>query len=91
MAVRKKKISFIYNGALKVTKELRSNNIKTTICYLEKGMKQKFKYANRINVPFVLVLGEDEEQNNLVTLKNMREGTQETITIRECINRIITR
>ena len=73
---------------LKVTKELRNNNIKTSICYLEKGMKQKFKYANRINVPFVLVLGEDEENNNLVTLKNMQEGTQETITIEECINRI---
>ena len=74
--------------ALKVTKNLRNNGIKTSICYLEKGMKQKFKYANRINVPFVLVLGEDEEKNNLVTLKDMQEGSQDTITIGECINRI---
>ena len=74
--------------ALKVAKELRENNIKTSICYLEKGMKQKFKYANRINVPFVLVLGDDEEKNNLVTLKNMQEGSQDTISLDECINRI---
>ena len=73
---------------LKVAKNLRENSIKTSICYLEKGMKQKFKYANRINVPYVLVLGEDEEKNNLVTLKNMQEGSQDTITIDECINRI---
>ena len=73
---------------LKVAKELRNNNIKVSICYLEKGMKQKFKYASRINVPFVIVLGEDEELNNLVTLKNMQEGTQDTITIDECINRL---
>jgi len=73
---------------LKVTKNLRDNGIKASICYLEKGMKQKFKYANRINVPFVLVLGEDEEKNNLVTLKNMQEGSQDTITLEECINRI---
>ena len=63
-----------------------NSDIKTSICYLEKGMKQKFKYANRINVPFVLVLGEDEEKNNLVTLKDMQEGSQDTITIDECIN-----
>ena len=70
---------------LKVAKELRNNNIRTSICYLEKGMKQKFKYASRINVPFVIVLGEDEENNNVVTLKNMQEGSQETITLSECI------
>ena len=71
---------------LKVVKKLRNSDIKTSICYLEKGMKQKFKYANRINVPYVLVLGDDEEKNNLVTLKNMQEGSQDTITIDECIN-----
>ena len=51
-------------------------------------MKQKFKYANRINVENVLVLGEDEEINNLVTLKNMISGEQEMISIEECINRL---
>ena len=80
-----------FTTVLKVVKELRNNDIKTSICYLEKGMKQKFKYANRINVPFVLVLGEDEEKNNLVTLKNMYEGTQETLSIKDCINYIKTR
>ncbi len=73
---------------LKVTKELRNNDIKASICYLEKGMKQKFKYASRINVPYVIILGEDEEKNNLVSLKNMIDGNQETITLIECINRI---
>jgi len=73
---------------LKVTKKLREQNIKASICYIEKGMKQKFKYANRINVPYVLVLGEDEEKNEVVTLKNMNEGTQETLTIEECINHL---
>lgn len=74
--------------ALKITKLLRENDINVSICYLEKGMKQKFKYANRINAQNVLVLGEDEENNNLVTLKNMISGEQEMITVEECINRL---
>ena len=76
---------------LNVVKKLRDNDIRTSICYLEKGMKQKFKYASRINVPYVIVLGDDEEKNNTVTLKDMTEGNQETISILECINRIKTR
>lgn len=74
--------------SLKVVKMMRENGIKTSICYLEKGMKQKFKYADRLNVENVLILGEDEEKNNMVTLKNMKDGIQKTISIEDCIKEL---
>ena len=63
--------------ALEIAKSLRNSNFKVDICYGNKNMKNKMKYANKIGVKYVGVLGEDEEKNNMVTLKNMIEGTQE--------------
>ena len=70
---------------LKIANKLRENDIKTNVCYINKGMKQKFKYADRLNVPYVIIIGDSEEENNTVMLKNMRESTQEELTIEEAI------
>ena len=71
--------------SLEVAKRLREEDIKTEIYYLNKGIKQKFKYADRIKCPYVIILGADEVSNNLVTIKNMNEGSQKTITLDEAI------
>ena len=72
--------------SLQIAKALRSNDIKVDICYLDKGMKQKFKYADRIKVKYAIILGEDEEKNNVISLKDMLTGEQKTLTIVECID-----
>ena len=41
--------------------------------------------SNKLKVPFVVILGEEEVKNNVVTLKNMETGEQKTITIEEVI------
>ena len=57
--------------------------------YLEnKKIKAKFKYADRLAIPYVIVIGEDEIANNTVTLKNMQTGEQETLKIEEVIKKI---
>lgn len=43
------------------------------------GMKQMMRYANRIGVPFVAIIGDDELVNQTVTVKNLHSGTQQTI------------
>ena len=42
-------------------------------------------YANRIKVPYVIIIGEDEEKENKVTLKNMITGEQTKTSIEEVI------
>lgn len=70
-----------YEYIFKVYNALRKNNIKVDICYLDKGFKQKMKYANKINAKYVILIGEDEINENVVTLKDMISGEQEKLTI----------
>ena len=70
-----------YEYIFKVYNSLRKNNVKVDICYLDKGFKQKMKYANKINVKYVILIGEDEINENVVTLKDMISGEQEKLTI----------
>ena len=65
--------------AIRVSEVLRENNVICDVYYENKGFKQKMKYANRLGVPYIIILGSDEKRDNLVTVKNMETGSQETI------------
>jgi len=53
-------------------------------------LKKQFSYADAKQIPWVLVAGEDEIKEGLLTLKDLKTGTQEKITLVEVINRIKT-
>lgn len=74
--------------SIEVANILRNAGIKTEVYFDNKKIKAKFKYADRLNVPFVIVIGEDEINSGLLTIKNMQEGTQEKLTIEEIINKM---
>ena len=66
-----------------IATRLRNNGINTQI-YVEKSkIKKQFKYANNLEIPYVIVLGEDEINNGTVSLKNMQTGEQTEIKIDE--------
>ena len=64
---------------------LRQNNIRTDIYYGDKQLKNKMKYANKLAITYVLIIGETEKNNNQVTIKNMETGEQNLTTIEEAI------
>jgi len=74
--------------ALKAAQQLRQADIKTDVYYQQKGMKQKMKYAARLGVPYTMLIGEEEAQQQLVALKGMQQGTQELLSIEEAIVKI---
>ena len=74
--------------ALEVATALRNKNINAEVYLENKKIKAKFKYADRLAIPYVIVIGEDEIANNTVTLKNMQTGEQETLKIEEVIKQI---
>lgn len=74
------------NYALKASTVLRKENIICDVYYEEKGLKQKLKYANRLGIPYVCLIGEDEEKEEKVTLKNMETGEQNKVSVEEMIN-----
>ena len=63
--------------SLKVAKILRDAGINTELNYTKKSIKSMMNYANRISVPFVIIIGEDEEKENKVTIKDMTNGEQQ--------------
>ena len=72
--------------AIEVATILRTNNINTQIYTENKKIKSKFKYADKLKIPYVIILGEDEIKTNTITLKNMETGEQQTIKIEQAIN-----
>ena len=74
--------------ALEIGASLRKENIPTEIYLEEKKIKAKMKYANHLEIPYVILVGEDEINNNVVTLKNMVTGEQETVSLAEAISRL---
>lgn len=72
--------------AIEIATILRTNNINTQIYTENKKIKAKFKYADKLKIPYVIILGEDEIKTNTITLKNMETGEQQTIKIEQAIN-----
>lgn len=69
--------------ALKVANFLRENGFNVQTNAADGKFKNKMVYANKIGVPFVLILGEDEVQSNSVTLKNMQSGEQDRLNFED--------
>ena len=46
------------------------------------------KEANRRNLPFLLILGEDEVKSSTYSLKNMQTGEQEKLTFEEILEKL---
>ena len=74
--------------ALKVGTNLRENNINTEVFLEDKKFKAKLKYADKLCIPYVIVIGEDEIKNKKVTLKDMVSGEQETLKVEEAAKKI---
>ncbi|MGI5882736.1 MAG: His/Gly/Thr/Pro-type tRNA ligase C-terminal domain-containing protein, partial [Dethiobacteria bacterium] len=53
-----------------------------------KRLKRSLDYANKEGIPFVLILGENELQQNKIALKNMEDGKEERISLAELENNI---
>lgn len=74
--------------AIEVATILRKNSIPTEVYIENKKIKAKFKYADRLQIPYVIVIGEDEIANEVVTLKNMETGEQKILKIDELLVKV---
>ena len=70
---------------IKTLEELRKNDIKASFDYNQKSFGAQMKKANKINAEYVLILGEDEQKENVVTLKKFSTGEQEKYSLDEVI------
>ena len=64
------------NYCLSVAKELRKQGIQCEIYPEQAKMKKQMQYADKNNIPFVLIVGEEEMKTGMLSFKNMRTGEQ---------------
>lgn len=74
--------------AIKLISKLRDSGVKVVL-YSEKAkMGKKFKYADNLNIPYTIVVGENEVNSGKYSLKNMDTGEQEEFTVQEIIAKL---
>lgn len=72
----------------KIANFLRMRKIHTEIFLENVPMKKKLNYANKQNIPFVILVGEDEVKSEKYTLKNMLTGEQTQVILENLPNEI---
>ena len=71
--------------AVEVATALRDAGIRTQLYTEKKKFKAKIGYADKLGIPYVIFLGEDEIANNVITLKDMTSGEQKTLPVAEAV------
>ncbi len=76
------------SAAIALATELRENGVRAQIHCEEKKFKQKLSYADKLGIPYVVFLGEDEISAGIVACKDMQTGEQTKLDPKATIYRI---
>ena len=74
--------------AMQAIKELRNNGVNAELYPDNAKMKKQMTYANRKEIPFVVLVGENELKNGNYTLKNMSSGEQSQLLLEDLIETV---
>ena len=78
-----------FEAAIRTAAALREAGVRTQIYTEKKKFKAKIGYADKLGIPFALFLGEDEINNGVVTVKNMKTGEQSTAALADILPSIL--
>ena len=73
---------------LKLARELRAKGITAEMDTLARNIKGQFKYADRLNARYTLVIGDNELEKGVVSLKDMVKSEQREIKIEDIYKEI---
>jgi len=79
----------LFNKSLIVADELRKKNI-ATILYpvIDDKIDKQLKYANKKNIPYVVIIGPEEVASGKIVLKDMKTGKQQKLKTDELIKQL---
>lgn len=79
----------LFNDSLIIADQLRKNNVSTILYPVPtERLDKQLKYANKKNIPYVIIIGPEEVANKTVVLKDMKTGTQAKLKIEELIKKL---
>ena len=72
-------------ASMRLISELRNNGISAEIYPESAKMKKQMEYANRRGIPYVVIIGSNELERKVATLKDMRSGEQRELSFEELV------
>ena len=67
--------------AIKISQNLRRANISTVVDLMNRSLSKQFEYADKKNIPLVIIIGERELAEESVTIRDMKTGNQTRVRI----------
>lgn len=74
--------------AIEVAEKLRQYQLRVQMAIRGKQLSSNFQYADRTNIPFAVVVGSEEKNQNLVRVKHLASGQQQQVSIPEAVEYI---
>jgi histidyl-tRNA synthetase len=74
------------NAAFTLMQQLRNNGIASEIYYEVAKMDKQFKYAEKKEILYAVIIGSNELENNTCVLKNLQTGNQQTLAQNELLD-----
>jgi len=75
--------------AVSAATALRSAGVRTQLYGEKKKFKAKMSYADKLSIPFVVLVGEDEIQEQKLSVKDMRSGLQQKLDVNDAAEYIL--
>ena len=72
--------------ALEITKDMRAEGFGTQLDLNQRSVRAQMKYADKLNAKFNVVIGDNEVETGIATLKNMDTGEQSEISLETFVN-----
>ena len=73
---------------LKIASQLRSEGYSVELYPDSTKLKKQMKYADDKNIPYVVIIGEEERSSNKLTLKNMKDGDQKLVDQSDLVSQL---
>ena len=77
-----------YKNTIEVAGGLREANIEAETDLNNRNLRKQFDYANSLGIPYVIVIGEKEAKSGKLTLRNMKNGKEEQLSVKQIIERL---
>lgn len=75
-------------ASIKIAEQLRKDNLKVSIDLLDRSISKNLEYTNKKEIPYAIIIGEDELKQKKVKLKNMTTG-EERLVSPEDVSKIV--
>lgn len=77
--------------SISVAGKLRNSKIVSEVYMENVKLKKKLNYANKLGIPYVIIIGEEEVNSNMLTLKEMSTGEQSKLSVDEVVEKLMNK